>query len=146
MQSSETQSSRLCQTKHEMGRQAHLTTSCDSRITEVTVYQLVESWCSRALVLFSSPLDPWSDQRPLLKCKLIKVKPSSLKLNHFKLGWLSSSLPPLHFSFPSLAHPHFRKTICHSRKIASICITDASFGLGLFPWRCHRTIARRWQQ
>lgn len=83
---------------------------------------------------FSSRLDPRSDHRPLLKCKLIKVKPSSLKLNHFKLDWLSLSLPPLHFSFPSLAHPHFRETICHSCEIAPICITDASFGLCLFPW------------
>lgn len=64
---------------------------------------------SRSAIFLSTEnppqIPPPGDHAPLIKCKLIKVEPSSLKLNHFKLDWLATSLPPLHFSFPSLAHP-----------------------------------------
>lgn len=134
------------QNMRQAGRHV-FTTSCDSRIAEVTVYQLVGSRYARASVLFSPLLDPWSDQRRLLKCKLIKVKPSSLKLNHFKLGWalLFSASPSFFISIPCPS----------SFQEDDLPLTQNCFhlhnwcfiwGQELFLCPCHCTMARRWQQ
>lgn len=80
-------------------------------------------FCQVCYIFAAGPLK--RPQCSLLKCKLIKVNSSSLKLNHFKADWLPRLGLLVHFSFSLLAHPHFWKTICHSCGIATICITDA---------------------
>lgn len=64
-------------------------------------------FCQVCYIFVTGPLKrPWCS---LLKCKLIKVNSSSLKLNHFKADWLPRLSLLVHFSFALLAHPHFQK-------------------------------------
>lgn len=89
----------------------------------VGIFFLFYFFCQVCYIFVTGPLK--RSQCSLLKCKLIKLNSSSLKLNHFKADWLPRLSLLLHFSFSLLAHPHFRKTICHSCEIATICISDA---------------------
>lgn len=99
------------------------TTSFSFVLQGLAVKLLGLSFCQVCCFFVTGPLK--RSKCSLLKCKLIKVNSSSLKLNHFKAEWLPRLSLLLHFSFSLLGHPHFRKTICHSCEIATICITDA---------------------